>query len=572
MLHAVLGEVSVAIYEFDGARALIMQYGAVPRGVRALVRIQAACVYGDTLLAADCDCRDQLDDTFRLFLDYGSGMLIYLLEEDSPNLVAKARAYELQEREGIDGVEALQRLGLEMSTSGFVIAIDVLKGLGVSRISLLTNNGGKTSALLDGGLDVVRQPLPARITENNLRHLRAKQTNLGHELGLPVPREGGPTAHRCFVVGAAVMDHVFEMKANPQLGRSRQATEYQRRPGGKGLNQAIALSRLGAEVSLLTIRGHDDDGDKIATILAAENVRGCFARANGDEQTPQTAILQPLSTGLASYIGWLGPQNRGLHQQSIDERAKDIRACHALLITFEASEDTITRSIKHAKGDALVVLSASPAAERPYHFKTETLQMADVLIGSPDEMHALLPGKDAATLKVADFEAVARRIAELCGVTVIITDFSPVANGRSAGRVFAIGPFIQAVRVRAPQVRGTESLAATVGMADVFCAAFTLSALELGEVQQVPHEPGMWRAETSPLANRTNLLDVLISAVGPSAWVARSSGGYDSFPRTGPSLEEWCRKHPSVPERGNWGATQRTRRPRISQHERPSGE
>jgi GTP cyclohydrolase II len=570
IVHSVLGEVLLSIYQLEPGSAVVLQYGVVPRHSPAFVRIQSACMYGDTLLAVDCDCRDQLDDTFRSFLDRGSGVLIYLYQEGvGTGIIDRARAYEMEEQEGVDAVEAFQRLGLGTGDRNFSAAAEILQELGVRNVSLLTNNSRKVSALRASGLAVSREGLNVRVTADNVRHLRLKQAKLGHDFGVGLGHDGGSPRNRCFVIGAAVMDHVFEVRVNPQIGKTRQARDYQRRPGGKGLNQAIALARLGAAVSLLTVRGHDSDGDQIAGTLAAEGVRGRYAGGSGDEKTPQTAVIQPQTGGLATYVGWLGPEHRTLRQQSIDSRAQDIGSCDAVLITLEASEDAIRRSIGYRREDALVVLNASPVVERPYRLSTEILENVDILVGSPDELHALLPNKEASVLSLSvGFESIARRLAELCGITVVITDF-----GRPERRVFAINPYVSApVRVRAPQVRQYDTFAATIGMTDVFCSALTLAALALDEFQEIPRAVGMWRSEASPLAQHRNLLDIVMSAFGPAAWVGRSSGGYDSFPRQGPALEEWCRKHPPIQERRNpaRAAGRGSRRAKAGRQPQPS--
>jgi ribokinase len=103
------------------------------------------------------------------------------------------------------------------------------------------------------------------------------------------------------------VDHIFQVKSNPRAGKSRQAHLYQRRPGGKGFNQAVALARLGADTTLLTSLGHDADAREIAGVLAEEGVRLANIETNdaGWRPTPQTAVIQP-NTGAPTYIGYLG--------------------------------------------------------------------------------------------------------------------------------------------------------------------------------------------------------------------------------------------------------------------------
>lgn len=46
--------------------------------------------------------------------------------------------------------------------------------------------------------------------------------------------------------------------------------------GGKGINQAVAASRMGAEVSFLAAIGDDKDGKACMDVAKAEGIKGCF--------------------------------------------------------------------------------------------------------------------------------------------------------------------------------------------------------------------------------------------------------------------------------------------------------
>ena len=547
--HAVLGNATVRLYKDLTGSAIALSLGTWrSRRERVPVRIQSACIYGDTLLAADCDCREQINESFRQFLAEGQGLLIYMDQEGrGAGLEAKARAYELQEHQGLDTVEAYEALKLLPDLRKYDLAASILLDLDVPRVDLLTNNYRKVDALQASGIDALPAPLRVGVTEANRSYLLTKQIKLGHDLALTIePADSDAlSAPSCFVVGAAVMDHVFTLPRNPKIGKARQAQSYERRPGGKGLNQAIAFRRLGGTVSILTVKGHDQDGDEVAGVLAREGVTAHFVGARRRASSPQTAVLQP-EDGAPTYVGWLGEEHRTLRESSVDEWANEIGSRDVVMLTLEASEDAIERTLSHVSDETLVVLNASPTAEAPYKIDTATLEGVDVVIGSTEELRALLMtgGRVKAGLPVATREDLARDLAELCGPTVIATDF------RSPERtVIGIGPrYDEPVRVQSPRVRMTDrrrGISPAVGNGDTFCAAFSIEAVARRDGRKKSGRlRRWWRSERSPLNDPVVLLDILMDAVPAEAWVTKSrGGGYDSFPKRGSEYLEWKEDH-----------------------------
>ncbi|MGO9906495.1 MAG: PfkB family carbohydrate kinase [Solirubrobacteraceae bacterium] len=65
-------------------------------------------------------------------------------------------------------------------------------------------------------------------------------------------------APRITVVGSANVDHVARVKRLPRPGETVSDAEFERVPGGKGANQALAAARLGARVRFVGRIGRDD--------------------------------------------------------------------------------------------------------------------------------------------------------------------------------------------------------------------------------------------------------------------------------------------------------------------------
>jgi 3,4-dihydroxy 2-butanone 4-phosphate synthase/GTP cyclohydrolase II len=97
-------------------------------------------------------------------------------------LLNKLRAYELQDQ-GLDTVEANERLGFPPDLRDYGIGAQILHDLGVRKLRLLTNNPRKIVGLRGYGLEVVeRVPIAVPPTEVNRDYLRAKKEKMGHLL------------------------------------------------------------------------------------------------------------------------------------------------------------------------------------------------------------------------------------------------------------------------------------------------------------------------------------------------------------------------------------------------------
>ena len=144
-------------------------------------RLHSACLTGDLFGSLKCDCGDQLRETVHDMAKNGGGVLLYLDQEGRGNGIAnKIRAYALQAT-GFDTYEADAVLGLGMDQRGFDFAADMLRQLGVSRITLLTNNPEKIAALRRSGIEVINhRRIFGRETADNIHYIATKRDRAGH--------------------------------------------------------------------------------------------------------------------------------------------------------------------------------------------------------------------------------------------------------------------------------------------------------------------------------------------------------------------------------------------------------
>jgi 3,4-dihydroxy 2-butanone 4-phosphate synthase/GTP cyclohydrolase II len=149
-----------------------------------LVRVHSECLTGDVFGSQHCDCGRQLKEAMRRIAEDGRGVIVYMRQEGRGiGLANKIRAYELQQQ-GLDTVEANERLGFPMDLREYGIGAQMLLDLGVRNIRLLTNNPKKLAGLDGYGLSIVEQVQIEcePVSERERSYLRTKKTKMGHVL------------------------------------------------------------------------------------------------------------------------------------------------------------------------------------------------------------------------------------------------------------------------------------------------------------------------------------------------------------------------------------------------------
>jgi len=179
------GEFKMIAYQsqVDDLEHIALVLGKIDETVPTLVRVQSECLTGDVFGSLRCDCNAQLHTSLKTIGENGSGVLVYMRQEGRGiGLVNKLKAYNLQD-EGLDTVEANEKLGFSPDLRHYGLGAQILADLGVKQIRLLTNNPRKIVGLDGYGMSMTER-VPLKIPHNQINkdYLKTKKDKLGHIL------------------------------------------------------------------------------------------------------------------------------------------------------------------------------------------------------------------------------------------------------------------------------------------------------------------------------------------------------------------------------------------------------
>ncbi len=186
------GEFKIQVWEniLDGSQNAALVKGEINPEEPTLVRVHSECLTGDVFGSLRCDCGPQLKKAMEMISKEGKGVIVYIRRESMEKshegrgigLIKKLEAYNLQDR-GLDTVEANLKLGFPPDLRDYGIGAQILKGIGVGKIRLMTNNPRKIVGLKGYGLEVLEiVPIKIQTNPENEKYIKAKKEKLGHIL------------------------------------------------------------------------------------------------------------------------------------------------------------------------------------------------------------------------------------------------------------------------------------------------------------------------------------------------------------------------------------------------------
>lgn len=262
------------------------------------------------------------------------------------------------------------------------------------------------------------------------------------------------------VIGSTNTDMTIQTDVLPSVGDIVAGGRFRVCPGGKGANEAIAASRLGGSVSLITKTGNDLFGRQAKQIFASEGIRTDYIFS--DSKNPSGVALIMVNNAGEKYISLAQGSITTLSLEEIDKTRSEIMDAKVLLIELETPLETALYAARIASGCGVpVIINPSPQQELP----DEIFKLATIMVPNRTEAHKLTG------VEVTDFDSAEKAAKALAakGVrTVIITMGHLGAFMLHNGESHRIDAF------------DTEVKDAS-GAGDVFCAAICVAISEKQE-------------------------------------------------------------------------------------------
>lgn len=259
------------------------------------------------------------------------------------------------------------------------------------------------------------------------------------------------------VIGSLVFDLVVRTSRRPQKGETFSGDYFGMFPGGKGANQAVAASRLGARAWMCGNVGRDMFGNKLLKSLKDENVRAEYVSKDKKEGTGVASIVVD-AEGDNSIVVVPGANARMSVQDALRFKPA-IRRADAVLLQLEIPLPVVYTCARIAKEEGKkVILNPAPAREIPENL----LKLCDAVIPNEQEAAALARTR---VQKRSDVAYAAKRLRKQGAKDIIVT----MGN---AG-VFWMNEKTQKFFPPFP-VNAVDSTAC----GDAFCAAFTVAFCE----------------------------------------------------------------------------------------------
>ena len=222
------------------------------------------------------------------------------------------------------------------------------------------------------------------------------------------------------VVGAYVADCLVTAPRLPRWGEVFEARSIRTSPGGKGLNQAVALARLGAHVCAAGAVGDDGWGRDIVSALTREGIEAEFLVTREKAATP-ICVCFAGDSGQTSFV-WHSDEDVAVTPEIVRGAEPALRQADAVLVTFETPISAIREAITLARRcDARVFLNPAPALADPAAVAALPWRDVDVLVPNEAEARAILEGLGVSRQLVKIDDLASTLACELSVSLVIVT-------------------------------------------------------------------------------------------------------------------------------------------------------
>jgi ribokinase len=288
------------------------------------------------------------------------------------------------------------------------------------------------------------------------------------------------------VIGSSNTDMAVKTPRIPGPGETVLGGDFMMTSGGKGANQAVAASRLGAEVTLVARVGTDMFGDRTVAHIGAAGVNTKYI-VRDDMSASGVALICIGQDGQNSIVVAGGANNR-LSPADVDAALPAIEDADVVTLQFETPLETVAHAIQIAKRlGKQVIVNPAPALDLPSDF----LRGVDVI--TPNEVEAGMLLGLAPDERLDGADAAQRLLVLGVGAAVVTLGSSGAVSGVQ-GRVQRIpGKRVKAIDTTAAGDCFTGALACALGEGQELGpavsfanAAAALSVTRLGAQTSMP--------------------------------------------------------------------------------------
>ncbi len=189
---------------------------------------------------------------------------------------------------------------------------------------------------------------------------------------------------KAFVFGSINMDLVFDVSRLPEKGETMKSKKFIMTPGGKGANQAFALSRQGVETIMLGSVGTDSLSGLSLDDLRRANVSCDYVLVTKDHYCGIAGIL--VENGENRIITYAGANSVQDIKAHCDVLVRFANHGDYFLTQLEVPLEDVLAMLKKAKSLGLItVLNAAPAKD----LGKDVLSLVDILVVNETEMNIL---------------------------------------------------------------------------------------------------------------------------------------------------------------------------------------
>ena len=185
------------------------------------------------------------------------------------------------------------------------------------------------------------------------------------------------------VVGSLNMDLVVNVENMPKKGQTLIGSDFKEVPGGKGANQAVAMARLGGDVTMIGKVGTDSFGQTLIDSLKKDNVNTTYIyKEDGSTGVAMITVDKNAENSIVVAPG----ANFKMGKNDIDNNIDAIKDSDIVVVQLETPIETIKYALKVSKElGKYTILNPAPAVK----LEDSIIENIDLLTPNETELEIL---------------------------------------------------------------------------------------------------------------------------------------------------------------------------------------